>query len=173
MRLFEPSELAGRPQLHSANSSKFPASTQVRFSVARKCPSSSILFGYLKPIQVYRRIFPAKPHVLACIAPKQRKAVGKWQPGISRESPRLGPRTFRFLNQTHRIETWNDAGVPKLWLYNLHYFECPAPDLIRRWIEENPIGQGNGWEPYPTLVPHLQLDQRASVGESVGSSHSR
>ncbi len=107
---------------------------------------------YLKPIQVYRRIFPAKPHVLACIAPKQRKAVGKWQPGISRESPRLGPRTFRFLNQTHRIETWNDAGVPKLWLYNLHYFECPASDLIRSWIDENPIGLGTGWEPYPTSL---------------------
>jgi hypothetical protein len=59
---------------------------------------------------------------------------------------------FRFLNQTHCIETWNDAGVPKLWLYNLHYFECPASDLIRSWIDENPIGLGAGWEPYPTSL---------------------
>ncbi len=44
---------------------------------------------------------------------------------------------------------WNDAGIPKLWLYNLHYFEAPEPDLIERWIAENPVGAGNGWEPYP------------------------
>ena len=78
----------------------------------------------------------------------------------------LGPSRFRFLNQTHDAigsETWNDPTRDKLWLYNLHYFddlnadEAPARAvwhraLVQRWISENPPGQGNGWEPYPTSL---------------------
>ena len=107
---------------------------------------------YLKPVQVYSRVFHVRPHVHSCIAPKQRDSVGTWRLGITRKSPRIGPRAFRFLNQDHSIETWNDAGIPKLWLYNLHYFHSPASDMIRSWIGENPVGQGNGWEPYPTSL---------------------
>mgnify|MGYP002381133991 CR=1 FL=1 len=36
-----------------------------------------------------------------------------------------------------------------MWLYNLHYFDHPSPELIHDWITENPPGVGNGWEPYP------------------------
>ncbi|WP_262694130.1 heparinase II/III family protein [Kordiimonas aquimaris] len=52
---------------------------------------------------------------------------------------------------------WNNPNTQKLWLYNLHYHdglvcsETPGDekrDLIQRWIEENPVGEGNGWEPY-------------------------
>lgn len=57
-------------------------------------------------------------------------------------------------------ECWNESKKEKLWLYNLHYFDdLNAVDaasradwhraLIQRWIEENPPGVGNGWEPYP------------------------
>lgn len=78
-------------------------------------------------------------------------------------------------------EAWNDPARDKLWLYNLHYFDDlnAADDLeladsqnatddldlatasrradwhrlmIQRWINENPPGQGNGWEPYPTSL---------------------
>lgn len=55
---------------------------------------------------------------------------------------------------------WNDSAKTKLWLYNLHYFDdLNARDfasrsslhleLIHRWIAENPVPVGNGWEPYP------------------------
>ncbi|MEA1049046.1 alginate lyase family protein [Lamprobacter modestohalophilus] len=78
----------------------------------------------------------------------------------------LGPARFRFLNQTQDAigpEAWNDAERDKLWLYNLHYFDdLNAADalaradwhraLVQRWINENPPGQGNGWEPYPTSL---------------------
>jgi uncharacterized heparinase superfamily protein len=57
-----------------------------------------------------------------------------------------------FLNQERAIQGWNDSDIPKLWLYNLHYFDHPQCDLIERWILENPIGQGNGWEPYPLAL---------------------
>lgn len=70
--------------------------------------------------------------------------------------------TFRFLNETKTVATaasWNDPAIPKLWLYNLHYFDDLTSadaeerkdwhrDLIERWIAENPVGKGNGWEPY-------------------------
>jgi uncharacterized heparinase superfamily protein len=78
-----------------------------------------------------------------------------------------GKSQFTFLNETRafRLEMdWNRADVPKLWLYNLHYFDwinarhaCDATASladgprawIMRWIAENPAPHGNGWEPYP------------------------
>lgn len=73
------------------------------------------------------------------------------------------PNEFKFLNQARKIESaadWNLADLDKLWLYNLHYFDdLTATDstsrkeaheqLILRWIKENPVMVGNGWEPYP------------------------
>lgn len=86
-----------------------------------------------------------------------------------------GKDSFRFNNEERRFEgLWNEPGVRKLWLYNLHYmgwlFDLeqgdpeagdlgkggsggrvgPREEWIRRWIRENPReGKGNGWEPYP------------------------
>jgi len=69
---------------------------------------------------------------------------------------------FTFLNRTARPKGWNDGTLPKLWLYNLHYFdwlnyedgccEDKAFPLIKRWMDENPRGWGNGWEPYPVSL---------------------
>ena len=68
---------------------------------------------------------------------------------IPRPSTQIGENTFRLLNENRHIRSWNDPEIPKLWLYNLHYFDSPTPDLIKRWISENASGSGNGWEPYP------------------------
>ena len=47
--------------------------------------------------------------------------------------------------------------MPKLWRYNLHYFDFLLDDarsltrkgkLVSDWIIGNPIGKGDGWEPY-------------------------
>ena len=94
----------------------------------------------------------------------------------------LSPYRFRFLNQEYELNSvkdWNNPRWGKLWLYNLHYFDYlnennpPIPPLtkggfsdeengekkngiyqqiIERWIEENPPGIGNGWEPYPASL---------------------
>ena len=105
---------------------------------------------YLKPVQIYGRVYRPKPQVVeACTAPQRRTLAGLWVHGIPREDPRTGVNRFSFLNEERHIRTWNDSGVPKLWLYNLHYIEHPTSDLIRRWATENPAGEGNGWEPYP------------------------
>jgi len=71
-----------------------------------------------------------------------------------------------FLNYTKKLDfpaDWNNEVPSKLWLYNLHYFEDLLSksaeekrnfhlQLLNRWIDENPVGHGNGWEPYPTSL---------------------
>lgn len=78
----------------------------------------------------------------------------------------LGPRRFRFLSverELHDAGDWDRVDWPRLWLYNAHYFDDLVADgatarsawhrdLIAHWIAENPPGQGQGWEPYPTSL---------------------
>jgi uncharacterized heparinase superfamily protein len=73
------------------------------------------------------------------------------------------------LNEVHELGGqggqggWDATDCPKLWLYNLHYFNDLNAigaskrhqwhvSLLHRWISENPPGRGNGWEPYPTSL---------------------
>jgi uncharacterized heparinase superfamily protein len=100
----------------------------------------------------------------------------------------LGSTRFRFLNEEREIvatAAWNDPAFPKLWLYNLHYFddlnaegakerkEWHTP-LIRKWIEENPPVVGNGWEPYPTSIRIVNWIKWALAGNVLpeGASNS-
>jgi len=108
---------------------------------------------FLKPVQIYGRMFRRRPRRLVSELPWQtRSHARRWTTPIERESPQIGPGHFHFLNQERRIDTWNDPAIPKLWLYNLHYFESPATDLIRNWIMEN---------------PHLQLGQMVALRASA------
>jgi len=104
---------------------------------------------YLKPVQVYGRLWRPKPRVRKGATIDLRARTGPWSPPIPKANPQTGPNRFQFLNQERDIRSWNDAGVPKLWLYHLHYFDCPNLELIEGWSRDNPWGQGNGWEPYP------------------------
>lgn len=58
---------------------------------------------------------------------------------------------------------WNDDTLPKLTLYNLHYFDYlnsadgflakqSSEALIKSWLDNNPVGKGVGWDPYPTSL---------------------
>jgi len=78
----------------------------------------------------------------------------------------VGENRFRFLNEERLVVTaadWQGASWPRLWVYNLHYFDDLNAigseeraglhrALIERWIRENPPGTGTGWEPYPTSL---------------------
>lgn len=92
----------------------------------------------------------------------------------------LGRGKFVFLNETRLVSDWNDPDCSALWLYNLHYFDDLNSEnaterqeqhafLIDRWIRENPVLKGDGWEAYPlslrivNWVKWLLLD-----GESSG-----
>jgi len=68
--------------------------------------------------------------------------------------------TFTFLNSTHSIgwfPDWGPEDLPKLWEYNLHYFEwlwaleySEAKNVVSDWIERYDLRRGRvGWEPYP------------------------
>jgi uncharacterized heparinase superfamily protein len=71
------------------------------------------------------------------------------------------PARFTFLNHSETFGDrvpWHSATLPRLWLYNLHYFDCAADPsaggesverLIANWIEDNPQGSPVAWEPYP------------------------
>ena len=99
-------------------------------------------------------------------APATRSIKANWVNPCKKNPSLLSPYCFRFLNQEHELNSvkdWNNPQWEKLWLYNLHYFDdlqaCDAEnkkalhlDLIGKWIEENPPGMGNGWEPYPTSL---------------------
>jgi uncharacterized heparinase superfamily protein len=70
---------------------------------------------------------------------------------------------FTFLRRSEDLgwpPRWDDRAVPRLWLYNLHYFEflwsLPyelGRALILDWIARHPLARAHaGWEPYPTSL---------------------
>ena len=77
-----------------------------------------------------------------------------------------GESSFKFLNKEFTLkvsEDWNAKNQDKLWLYNLHYFDdlnavnseqrvIWHSSLIQKWINDNTLGFGNGWEPYPSSL---------------------
>ena len=132
---------------------------------------------HLKPIQVVARFWNKMPRCRPAQNPLPTRGVCP-QTAFPRYYPCWdGGTAFTFLHETHAVRSpadWNNPAWPKLWLYNLHYFDClrsvqttshgtshiaisevpcnsadAASGLLVRWMEENPVGRGNGWEPYP------------------------
>ncbi len=121
---------------------------------------------HLKPIQVFnrikRRMFPAKVDLSP--APNIRHLSHEAFYYINKHKSIIGRNHFYFLNIKGYLtfpEGWNDTNYPKIWLYNLHYFEgllnndtptALKKHFIEQWVEENSPGKGNGWEPYPNSL---------------------
>jgi uncharacterized heparinase superfamily protein len=120
---------------------------------------------YLKPEQIYRRIWFSfiKPMPQTSDAPSMRTVQGEFKTAIIKKPGLNNAYEFEALNVKVDIQSpaiWNDATQSQLWLYHLHYFDDLSSgqdgqnddfykDLILRWIDENPPGQGIGWDPYP------------------------
>ncbi len=77
-------------------------------------------------------------------------------------------RRMSFLNRTEQIgwmPNWQSESPPKLWQYNLHYFEWlwalqydDARAVVHDWIENHkPAKRQQGWEPYPTSLRLMNL----------------
>jgi len=120
----------------------------------------------LKPSQVFWRVWRRLPLTAAPgagPAPALRCDAQPLAAFPPRRPSLTGPDAFRFLNRDGRVRSaadWNDPQADALWLYNLHYFDDLCADgaearrewheaLIARWIAENPVGQGVGWDAYP------------------------
>lgn len=120
---------------------------------------------YLKPEQIWGRVVftLTQPKLDLSPALEARSFVGGWQIPATKRVSMLSPTRFRFLNLENTISSiadWNSILLPKIWLYNLHYFDDLNAEfsdmrkdwhreLITRWVVENPPPTGVGWEPYP------------------------
>jgi uncharacterized heparinase superfamily protein len=123
---------------------------------------------YLKFSQTVGRVWRKFKRIKVDHSPagKLRSITGSWVVTAKQSQQMFGEYSFTFLNVSHDLNSasdWNNEQWDKLWLYNLHYFDdLTAVDaekriewhslLIQRWIDENSIGNGNGWEPYPSSL---------------------
>ncbi len=84
-------------------------------------------------------------------------------PRATRDPEALRAGRFEFLNRAEALgwpPRWDDASLPRLWLYHLHYFEVLPSlpyecgrELILDWIARHPLARARvGWEPYPISV---------------------
>ncbi|GAB6194139.1 heparinase II/III family protein [Desulfocastanea catecholica] len=128
---------------------------------------------YLKISQILFRIWflAYRPAVNQTPHPGRRAAPGLWVSPVSKPACLSVPWRFSFLNVSRDCSfppDWNNPDIEKLWLYNLHYFDdlqCGEAverrglhrQLVLQWIDENPPGVGNGWEPYPTSLRIVNL----------------
>ena len=86
-------------------------------------------------------------------APPQREVLGNWVQSAGKPSRMTGPNEFCFLNETHMRSSPPQIGIishgPKLWLYNLHYFDDLNADTSQ---QRDRLASG----------PHSALDRRES-----------
>lgn len=123
---------------------------------------------YLRLIQITKRIQRRFRSVSVDLSVQGglRKSENIWVQPARRDQRMLGDTEFCFLNERHVVDSikcWNNEQWPKLWLYNLHYFDDLTAEnahqrsawhrtIIQRWVAENIAGSGNGWEPYPSSL---------------------
>ena len=123
--------------------------------------------SFLKPIQVLFLVYyKLRGTVAGPSAPSEvtlRKGVGfDVVPHTASRSEDTS--SFTFLNREKRFSgdvDWTSQEMPKLWRYNLHYFDYlhdPTRSLEQKcllvtdWIHRNPPGIVDAWEPYPVSL---------------------
>jgi uncharacterized heparinase superfamily protein len=120
---------------------------------------------YLKPIQVSNRLTRrlARPRSWAEPIPDFRAAGRAWENTAALSASIVDTDTASFLNEPGPLFDWQNPGKSHLWLYNLHYFDdlnahgaSSRLDIHRQWLaqwlQDNPTGEGVGWEPYPSSL---------------------
>lgn len=140
---------------------------------------------HLKPGQLVWRAWRglARPAAIPGATPPLRRARQALFESPAKPRTMLAADTFRLLNETHRVvsvEDWNHPTWPALWVYNLHYFDdlcgldaAPREDwhreLMRRWIADNPVGKGRGWDAYPTSLRIVNWIKWVHAGPALGA----
>lgn len=123
---------------------------------------------YLKWKQIYFRLVRKliKPKITEIFTGVEPKRSVVWQHITLYDDKINHEFEACFLNHTKKLDLpadWNNESPSKLWVYNLHYFEDLLSNnteekqnfhfqLLNSWVDQNPAGYGNGWEPYPTSL---------------------
>lgn len=140
---------------------------------------------YLRARQLLNRVWRSTwpLHIPKRDAPPLRAASYRIKDPVHGPQTLVGEGRFSFLNvvdEVLNVEDWNSSDRDRLWLYNVHYFDdlvatgaCSRQDwhrkLIERWINENPVGFGCGWEPYPTSLRIVNWIKFHLLGSSLDS----
>jgi uncharacterized heparinase superfamily protein len=137
----------------------------------------------LRPIQIAARawllLYRPVPDLRS--APPTRPMRARYKAPIAQAPSLIGRDAFRFLNVERRCSAasdWRPEGATKLWTYNLHYFDdlnarnaiarsSWHENLLTRWSAENPPGEGEGWEPYPTSRRIVNCVKWAAGGNTL------
>ncbi len=138
---------------------------------------------HLRLQQIYGRLLfrLSRPSVDAAPPPPVRVSLGRrFVVPARRHATLIGPQTFRFLNVARDLDgdQWDDPELPKLWRYNLHYFDDLNAEgseerrdwhsaLLQKWVRDNPPGRGTGWEPYPTSLRIVNWVKWALSGNTL------
>lgn len=147
---------------------------------------------FLKPIQFYWRLYLKinRFFVFSYVIDKP-VVINKinLSSPIAKHSSYLNGQ-FYFLNEAGEGRlpiNWDNDQSSKLWLYNLHYFDylnqvevdqTLVIGLINDWVKKNPVGKGNGWEPYTLslrivnwikflVATNTDIDQNRSLYDSL------
>lgn len=139
---------------------------------------------HLKPVQVYGRLWfrASRPRPDHRAAPPHRAPHAAWISPGWRQPSLLAPSSATFLNETADIsgpQAWTASSHPRLWLYNLHYFDdltaAAAGErrawhrrLVERWIAEHSPAAAPGWEPYPTSLRLVNWIKTAWADDAEG-----
>lgn len=124
---------------------------------------------YLKFKQIYHRILfkIKKTKIKKTSSFKLRVSENIFSLPIQKNISLIDKDTFHFLNETRSLSKvgWNenDDNISKLWRYNQHYFDYLNSSessqqkkwhdhLLMDWVNKNNIGEGIGWESYPTSI---------------------
>lgn len=81
------------------------------------------------------------------------------------------PDRVRILNIERSFERgidWSPEDAPRLWIYHLHYLsDLPGAagraerawirEVVASWLDSNPVGAKNAWDPYPTSLRVVNL----------------
>jgi len=144
---------------------------------------------YLKPIQIYGRIFsslrrkiglsklPPVPQNLSPFLPR-RTVFLFHEPWNNSES--LQNNQFNFLNKSIDFGEkilWNDQNVSLLWKFNLHYMnylfllsDKARKELVLNWIDNNPVSQGTSWYPFVLSLRLINLCKIGFEDKSINES---
>lgn len=141
---------------------------------------------YLRPGQIYHQLrrrlrpprVPARGPALGALA-LEGGGADALVPFRATPAGRSDAGAIRFLNAPQALRPaapdWLAAAAPKLWRYNLHYFDylqwpgLPATAkaaLVDDWIARVPPGAPDAWEPYPLSLRIVNwLKYWCSVGD--------